>query len=383
MSSSEFSLPTRIVSGPGSIQRLGGLAAELGARSALVVSDPGVTAVGHPRTAAEILANSNIVTRLFDAANENPDENDAETCRRAIAHDTDLIVAVGGGSSIDVAKGAAFLHAGGGRMRDYRGRGTANGTLLPIIAIPTTAGTGSEVQSFALISHAETHQKMACGDRQAAPRIAILDAELTLSQPRFVAACTGLDTVAHAVESAVTRVRTSMSSMFAREAFALAAHNLPRVLATPDDLTARSAMLRASACAGVAIENSMLGAAHSMANPLTAHHGIVHGQAVGVTLPTVVEFNANDPATAREYAELARAAGLVGLDQGTTAAVAALIGQLRELIACTGFEDALAEIPTTAIDGLADEAAEQWTAQHNPRAVGPHEFRDLFGAVLS
>ena len=164
--------------------------------------------------------------------------------------------------------------------------------VVAIIVIPTTAGPGSECQSFALISEAESHNKMACGDPKAAAKIAILDPELTLSQPRNVTACTGIDAIAHAVETAVTRKRNETSLKYSRAAFQMMLENFSRVLESPDDLEARGQMLLGAAYAGTAIEHSMLGAAHSAANPLTAHFDVIHGQAVGMMLPHVVRFNA-------------------------------------------------------------------------------------------
>src|SRR5690349_7218815 len=209
---------------------------------------------------------------------------------------------------MDTAKGCNFLLSNGGEMKDYWGVGKATRPMLPLIAIPTTAGTGSECQSAALIADEHTHQKMACLDPKAAARIAVLDPRLTVSQPPRVTACSGIDAIAHAVETAVTKARTPLSLVFSREAFRLTLAGLPRVLKSPGDLEARGWMLLGAAWAGTAIENSMLGAAHSAANPLTAHYGTPHGQAVGLMLPHVVRFNAHDPTAAQAYAEMAHAA---------------------------------------------------------------------------
>ena len=146
---------------------------------------------------------------------------------------------------------------------------------------------------------------MACGDPKAAARIALLDPALTVSQPVRVTACSGIDALAHALETLVTKPRTPLSLIFSREAFRLIVAALPRVLASPTDIEARGWMLLGAAWAGTAIENSMLGAAHSAANPLTAHFGVAHGQAVGMMLPHVVRFNAREPAASRAYAEVA------------------------------------------------------------------------------
>jgi alcohol dehydrogenase len=252
--------------------------------------------------------------------------------------------------------------------------------MLPLIAIPTTAGTGSECQSFALITDPATHQKMACGDPKAAPRIAILDPTLTLTQPRRVAACTGIDTVAHAVETAVTARRNPISRLYSREAFRLAERNLPRVLEQGGDLAARADMQLAAAYAGIAIENSMLGAAHSAANPLTAHFNIIHGQAVGMMLPSVVRFNAEDPDARHAYADLAVVAGLAPANAPEGIGVDALVGRLKSLLAQADMPAVLGAlgIPRDQIPHLAEEAAGQWTARFNPRPVMAADFAAIY-----
>src|SRR6185295_1384069 len=200
-------------------------------------------------------------------------------------------IGLGGGSSMDCAKGINFLFSCGGRMQDYWGEGKATGPLLPMIAVPTTAGTGSETQSYALIADAVTHVKMACGDKRAAFRAAILDPELTLTQPPRVTALTGIDALAHALETYVTKRRNSLSLAFSREAWRHLAPNILRVINDPTDLPARGAMQLGACLAGLAIENSMLGAAHAIANPLTATYDIAHGEAIALMLPHVIRRN--------------------------------------------------------------------------------------------
>ena len=274
---------------------------------------------------------------------------------------------VGGGSSMDCAKGINFLHSCGGRMHDYHGRGRATGPLLPSIAVPTTAGTGSETQSFALITDADTGMKMACGDPRAAFRVAVLDVNLTLTQPARVAAVTGIDALSHAVESHVSLAATPASRLFSGESWRLLSRHLPRVFADPSDLEARSAVQLAAAWAGLAIENAMLGAAHALANPLTAVHGIVHGQAVGLMLPHVVRFNA--ATSAERYADLAADHELHDW----------LTGLLRQ----AGLATSLSELGISSPDipALAAAAARQWTAGFNPRPVAEADLARLYEAA--
>jgi alcohol dehydrogenase len=282
------------------------------------------------------------------------------------------LIGIGGGSSLDTAKGANFILTNGGEMRDYHGTGKASKPMLPFIAIPTTAGTGSECQSYALISDAVTHVKMACGDPKAAARIAILDPDLTCSQPVRVTAVTGIDAIAHALETAVTLHRNPLSLMYSREAFRLLAGSFKRVLEHPRDVDARGNMLLGAAFAGTAIENSMLGAAHASANPLTARYGIVHGQAVAVMLPAVIQHNLRDPAARADYELHARAAGFSGAD--------ALPDAVRDWIHAAGLSQDLQTIGVTreSIPQLASDATAQWTGRFNPVSVAAQEFEALY-----
>jgi alcohol dehydrogenase len=278
----------------------------------------------------------------------------------------DGIVALGGGSSLDCAKAINFVLTNGGSMRDYRGHGKAARPMLPSIGIPTTAGTGSEAQSYAIISDAETHAKMACGDEKAAFRVVILDPRLTVSQPRDVTAVAGYDALSHAVEAYVTKARTPESQAAALEAWRLLEPNYERVLAAPEDLAARAAMLVGANRAGAAIEQSMLGATHACANPLTAKYGTTHGIAVAVMLPHVVRWNAE--VIGDLYAALWPGDLASRLD--ALARAGGLPRTLRELGAAR--ED---------FDALAEDAAGQWTGQHNPRPFGAAAALALYTAA--
>jgi alcohol dehydrogenase len=375
---------TRLIFGINCVERVGELARELPAANVLLVTDAGIVAAGHSDRVRCFLEKFGLRVSIFDQSEENPTTRCVDACLQIAKNNSiDAFVAVGGGSSMDTAKGCNFLFTNGGRMQDYWGTGKATKPLLPMIAIPTTAGTGSECQSFALIADADTHQKMACGDPKAAPCIAILDPMLTLSQPARVTACTGIDAIAHVVETAVTKKRTALSLMYAHEGFKLTVPNLPRIFENPGDLEARGRMQLGAAFAGLAIENSMLGAAHSAANPLTAHYGIVHGQAVGMMLPYVVRFNGQDPAALRAYAELASAPEIACVSDGPEKALDALIRHLESLLRLARMPGSLAEcgVKASMIPTLADEAARQWTATFNPRPIGAKEFATLFQAA--
>ena len=375
----------KIYYGSGSSKRVGALARELG-QNALLVTDQGLSAVGHAQTVVESLEGAGLQVILFDQSIENPTESSVQTCAEAAqGANVDLIIGLGGGSSMDTAKGCNFILTNGGRMADYWGVGKAARDMLPMIALPTTAGTGSECQSFALISEDHSHRKMACGDKKALPLVTILDPELTLSQPRKVTACTGIDALTHALESAVTTKRNEFSDRHSLLAFGLIHESLPGVFSNPDDLSARGHVLLGASHAGAAIERSMLGAAHSMANPLTARRGVVHGIAVGLALPVVMEFNCGDPETFARYAELSLRTGLVSEGSTEKDAVDALIVRVRELLKLAEFPSTLQELGFTEseVEGLAEEAAEQWTAGFNPRSVSANDFAKLYSSLFS
>jgi len=384
MQSFDFHLRTRIVRGAGAIAQLGELAAEILAlsgdgRRVLLVSDPGIVAAGHVQRGIDSLTTAGLEVQLFDGAQENPTTDNIEQAL-VVAKEfkPDLLVGVGGGSSMDCAKGVNFVYSGGGTMHDYHGVGKATKPMLPMIAVPTTSGTGSEMQSFALISDAKTHVKMACGDKKASCRVAILDPELTLTQPVQVTALTGIDAISHAVETCVTKRRNPVSVQYSKEAWRLLEANFETVLKKPDDLEARAAMQFGAAYAGVAIENSMLGAAHALANPLTANYGIAHGQAVGLMLPHVVRFNGVEFDDL--YRGLLEASGsAVQVGEGESASEY-LAGFLTRVVSMAGLEVKLGElgVEQDKLQSFAVAAAEQWTGTFNPRAVDAKSLLGLY-----
>ncbi len=374
----DFTPRTRVVYGPGCLSRLGALAAELRLRRPLLVSDQGLARSGHAARGRSLLEAAGLDVWVFEEFDQEPD---AATVERgtavARAAKVDSFVALGGGSSLDCAKGINFLLTNGGRIADYCGYGKTVTPLLPMIGIPTTAGTGSEAQSYALISD-EDHDKMACGDPGAAFRVALLDPELLVSQPRAVAATAGYDALSHAVESYVTRKRTPHSDLLAREAFRLLDAHYERILADPGDLAACGAMLLGAHWAGAAIEASMLGATHACANPLSTRFGIVHGQAIALLLPHVVRFNGS--VAGERYADLLRAAGHdAGPDPSSQ-----LAERLETLAVRAGLPRGLRAAGATPDDlsALAQHAARQWTGQFNPRPFGESEALGLYREAL-
>lgn len=361
----------RVVFGSGVLATLGELVREEGGSRVLIVTDPGVERVGHLARAQDALRSADLVYTVFPGVEANPSigvvERGLEIARRG---EVDFIVGLGGGSSLDSARGINFVLTNGGSIRDYWGIGKASRPLLPMIGVPTTAGTGSEAQSFALITDPETHQKMPCGDDKALCRVALLDPELTATQPRNVACATGLDAISHAVESSGTRTRNPVSRQASLAAWHHLSAGFERAIGERPDVEARSHMLLGSHLAGVAIENSMLGAAHACANPLTAYAGLAHGFAVSLMLPHVVRWNTE--AGENPYQDL-------------SSDPEALIQVLEKYLRSANLPLSLSEwkVGLELVSPMAQMASTQWTGTHNPRALSEEDFRTLYRRAMA
>jgi alcohol dehydrogenase len=382
-------LPGHVSFGPGTFARLGLVARECGLRRVLLVSDRGIVAAGYVEAARRSLEAAGVASDTFDEFSENPDSDMVDAGRRAAAAvRIDGLIGLGGGSSMDCAKGINFVLTNGGGMADYRGYGKALRPMLPMIGVPTTAGTGSEAQTYALISDARTHVKMACGDPKAAFAAVILDPDLTISQPARVTAAAGYDAMSHAVETWVTLKRNEESDRFSRAAWTLLSGAYERVIGAPGDIGARGDMLLGAYYAGAAIERSMLGAAHACANPLTARYGTVHGVAIALLLRHVVAWNSGE----RRHANVD--GGLASSTSGPGSSAHRLIATRYAELA-SNLEDRLAAFASAGqfppglaaagvskddVEMLAEAAAEQWTGTFNPRpftAVGAREIYEM------
>ncbi len=372
MESFDCELKQQVIFGNNTIERLGELTRSLGGSRVLITTDTGIEKAGILARAVSALQSERIAAYVYADVTSNPTTEDVDAAVVVAKTNApiDLIIGLGGGSPMDCAKGANFLLTNGGKMEDYWGTNKATQPMLPSIGIPTTIGTGSEAQSFALIAQAESHIKMACGDKKARFGTVILDATLTKTLPRPIAAITGIDAVAHAVESFVSTRHNPMSQMFSRHAWELLNAHFEASLES-DNSIARSKMLFGAYLAGLAIENSMLGAAHACANPLTARYDVIHGVAVSLMLPHVIRLNSTVAGEA--YRELHPNGNLA--DRITTLKqIGNLPNRLRDYP--VQYTIGTAEIPT-----LAKEAATQWTAQFNPRPLNIRDFMTLYEEV--
>lgn len=365
-------LTQRVIFGENTIEKLGAVVKTLGGNRVFIVTDPGIQKVDILARACAALKSERITAHIFADVAPNPTTQHVEAAVAVAKANTpiDLIIGLGGGSAMDCAKGSNFLLTNGGRMEDYWGVNKATLPMLPSIGIPTTIGTGSEAQSFALIAQAKTHIKMACGDTKAKFGTVILDPTLTETLPKAVSATTGIDAIAHAIESFVSTKRNPMSIMFSKHAWQLLDSHFEACL-EPKSSTARSNMLFGAYLAGLAIENSMLGAAHACANPLTARYGITHGIAVALMLPHVIRFNST--VAEASYRDLR--------PQGNLADRVVELKNVADLPNTLGACPVKHAIVPTEIPTLAKEAAVQWTAQFNPRPLDIQDFMRLYEAA--
>ncbi len=380
---------SEVVCGPGALEALPEAVEARSLKRVLIVTDPGIRSVGHVERAERLLDEAGIAFSTFDGVEENPEEKHvALGVDAARSFGPDCIVGLGGGSSMDCAKGINFVLSNGGRMEDYWGDGKATRPMLSSFGVPCTAGTGSEAQRFALISRPTDHVKMACGDEKARFEVVILDPDLPRTAPTDVIAQSGMDAVSHAVETAVTLSRNGFSICYSREAFRLLERSLLAAVGGARDSQTWTDMLVGAHLARAAIEASMLGAAHAAANPLTARFGVVHGAAVGLMLPAVVRFNSELDAGIYDAllgvsTNSDTSGGRRGADSAASSS-SALVSRLEDLQRATGLPSSLSDVDVRedALDELANDAAGQWTAQHNPRPVGQDDFARLYRAVL-
>lgn len=381
------SVPPVLRIGAGSLSDLSEVVSGFGASRALVVTDPFLSGSGVAERVRELLAASGIPTAVFDGTVPDPTTASLSAGLDAVReHRADVLVALGGGSPIDSAKALAVLGVHGGEMRDLKAPVSYDGPALPIIAIPTTAGTGSEATQFTVISDSESGEKMLCGGPSYLPRAAIVDSELTLSMPARLTADTGIDALTHAVESYVSRRAMSFTDALALQAIRLIGRSLRRAVRDGEDRVARAEMMEAATLAGIAFSNASVALVHGMSRPLGAHFHIAHGMANAMLFAEVTEFSL-DSAPSR-YADCARALGVSSDADSDVDAAAALVRELFLLRSELG-------VPTPKSMGISREAwnlvVPEMAAQalasgspaHNPRVPTQEEVEQLFHCIYS
>ncbi|MDD9938866.1 MAG: iron-containing alcohol dehydrogenase [Myxococcales bacterium] len=377
-----WNFPTRTLFGEGALSEIAAEASHLGGTRALVVTDPGVAAAGIAEQVREALAAGGVPTRVFDAIASNPtDEHVLQATAEYKAHGADLVVGVGGGSAIDVAKIVRILATHPEPLAQYDdgagGTERLTAPFPPMIAVPTTAGTGSEVGRSAVATMQATNRKTIFFRADLIPNVALLDPELTVGLPPKTTAATGFDALTHSIEALCTAMDHPMASAIAREGITLCARFLPRAVSAGDDIEARGAMLKAAMLGAVAFQKG-LGACHSLAHPLSTELGMHHGLANALCLPAVIDFNRT--VAGAELAQVARILGARGDDDETLAFECS--GAVRRLRAEVGLPESLsaAGVQEEVLEQLADLAFEDPCHSENPRPCTREDLLTLYRA---
>lgn len=371
--------------GPGARKELPGVVARLGYKKALVVTDKGLMKFGVAKMVLDVLDEAAIPYEIYDEVKPNPTVTNVkmgvEACKKAEA---DFIIAIGGGSSMDTAKGIGIIcnNPEFSDVISLEGVADTKKKTVPIIALPTTAGTAAETTINYVIIDEEKQKKMVCVDPNDIPAVAIIDAELMYSLPKSLTAATGMDAMTHAIEGLITKGAWELSDMFEIKAIEMIHKYLPIAVNEPTNPVGRDGMAVAQYVAGMAFSNVGLGVDHGMAHPLSALHDIPHGVACAMLLPTVMKFNA--PAALPKYVDIAKALGVYKDGMTQQEAADAACAEIDNLSRLVGIPTNLSELGITEkdIDALADQAIVDVCTPGNPREVTRDDIVALYKQIL-
>jgi alcohol dehydrogenase class IV len=377
--------PRLMAVGGGALADLPSLMARLGLSRPLIVTDPYIAGSGILDRATGLLDKARIAWAVFKDTVSDPTTEVIGTGVELLRDGGfDSLVAIGGGSSIDTAKGMSVLFANGGHLRDYKVPAEIPRLGPPIIAIPTTAGTGSEVTRFTVVTDTETDEKMLIAGLACCPAAAIVDYELTLTMPLRLTADTGIDSLTHAIEAYVSRRANPFTDGLAKNAMGLIARHIRTACAEPQNRAAREAMMLGATTAGMAFSNASVALVHGMSRPIGAFFHVPHGLSNAMLLPEITAFSA--PAALERYADCARAIGVAEEGEGSQAAVARLLDELR----CLN-EDL--QVPSPQAYGIdrarydellpvmASQALASGSPANNPRVPSADEIIELYRRV--
>jgi alcohol dehydrogenase class IV len=379
-----FQAPRIIEIGGGTVAKAAALLARLGLSHPLIVTDPFMVSSGLLERLTAPLREAGIVFDVFSDTIPEPTDTIVEAGVQRITKEHDCLLAFGGGSPIDTAKAMTILAAGGGKMRDYKSPVAADIAALPLIAIPTTAGTGSEATRFTIITDSERDEKMLIAGLAALPVAAIVDYELTFSVPPRITADTGVDSFTHALEAYVSRRANAFSDALAISAMTLIGANLRTAFHEPRNAEARAAMMLGATQAGLAFSNASVALVHGMSRPIGAHFHVPHGLSNAMLLPAVTRFSLN--AALPRYAQAARLSGLATANDADQLAGAKLLEGLAALNAELG-------VPTPAQFGIsaaawhgkkalmAEQALASGSPGNNPRIPDAAEIIALYESM--
>jgi len=377
----KYFMPTRILFGPERLNVIGEEVARFGKRALLVTGKTAAKAHGYTQKVVDLLRQCNVETVIFDEVEPNPSNvtmnKGGELAR---SKKSDVVIGLGGGSAMDAAKGIAVVAVESKDVWNYVEGAQIEKDILPIVAVPTTAGTGSEVTPYSVVSNRSMRRKDAFASDRIFPRVAILDPLLTLTLSPFNTAATGMDTLAHAIEAYTSVLANYFSDLFAVEAIRLAGQNLRTAVSNGKDLDARANMLLANALAGVAIAHAETTIAHVIGEAVGAIYNTDHGTSVAVTLPAVMEYNC-----VSNLEKYARVTSLLGentdnLSVSDAAHKAGVI--VKNLLKDIGLPTSLSELGVTDINPVLSLATRPGLTATNPREIGYEEFKFIIQQSL-
>lgn len=379
MDSFSFTIPQNIKVGAGTLDLLPDLAKELGKSKGYIISGPHLNKIGMVAKCRKALKNAGMESECFTETEGNPSTDTVVKATEGFKKSkADFIVAFGGGSPLDVAKAVAVLAAYGGNIVDYEGAGKVMGPVVPMIAIPTTAGTGSEVTAFSVITDHSRNYKLTVVSNYLLPAYVILDPDLIATVPANTAAACGIDAMVHALEAYISKAASPFSDIFAREALRLIGGSIRDYVADRSNPAACESMMVGSLFAGIAFSHARLGNVHAMSHPLSAYFDVPHGVANAILLPTVVDFN-KDAADPEKYRYIY---GCISKDMGADINFTPdmLAAEIRMLNYELGILPTLSDIGVTSdkFEQMADDAMKSGNIQCNPQFTMKNDILKLY-----
>ncbi|HXP77670.1 MAG TPA: iron-containing alcohol dehydrogenase [Stellaceae bacterium] len=380
-------MPRLLHIGAGAVAEIATVLARLGVRFPLIVTDGFMASSGTLAKVTDRLDRAGLAWQVFSDTVPDPTDTVVEAGVRALqAAPYDCLVALGGGSPIDTAKAISVLAANGGKMRDYKVPNEIPKAGLPLVAIPTTAGTGSEVTRFTVITDTERDEKMLIMGLACCPAAAIVDYELTFSMPWRLTADTGIDSLTHAIEAYVSKRASPFTDGVAKSAMALIAKHIRTACHEPQNDQAREAMMLGATQAGMAFSNSSVCLVHGMSRPIGAFFHVPHGLSNAMLLPEITAFSA--PAALERYADCARAMGVAAEGEGNQSSVARLLDELRALNADLKVPSPRdygidARRYTELMPTMASQALASGSPGNNPRVPTQDEIIELYKRVYA
>lgn len=373
-----FSVPQNIIVGKGSLAKLPEVAGKLGGKKAFIISGPHLNKMGIVQSCADAMKAKGIESSVFTETEGNPSVETVDKASAAYKESgADFIVALGGGSPMDVAKAVGVVARYGGSITEYEGADKVPGDIIPLIAVPTTAGTGSEVTAFSVITDHSRNYKLTVFSYKLIPSYAILDAELLTTAPVSVAAACGIDAMVHALEAYISTAASPFSDAMAEKALELIGANIRSYVANRGDIEAAENMLVGSLFAGIAFSWARLGDVHAMSHPVSAYFNVPHGVANAILLPTIVEYNmlADKGKYLNIYNYIAK---LPAAPEEFTADM--LVDELLDLNESLGIPAGLEEVGVTKdkFDAMADDAMKSGNIAVNPRSTTKKDILALY-----